>query len=50
MEVGQVGRLGPYLTATVVQMLKNVDGSQRQDPAPIQHQRMEEMIVLVTAR
>ena len=50
MEVGQVGRLGPYLTAPVVQMLMNVDGSQRLDPALVQHQRMEEMIVLVTAR
>ena len=50
MEVGQVGHLGPYLTAPVVQMLMNVDGSQGLDPAPVQHQRMEEMIVLVTAR
>ena len=50
MEVGQVGRLGPYLTAPVVQMLMNVDGSQGLDPAPVQHQRMEEMIVLVTAK
>ena len=46
MEVGQVGHLGPHLPALVVQMLLNAAVSQGQDPAPVQHQRMEEMIAL----
>ena len=49
MEVGQVGHLGPHLPALVVQMLLNAAVSQGLDPAPVQHQRMEEMIALVTA-
>ena len=50
MEVGLVGHLGQHQTALVVQMLMNVAVSLGQDPAPVQHQRMEEMIALVTAR
>ena len=49
MEVGQVGHLGPHLPALAVQMLMSVAVSQGLDPAPVLHQRMEEMIVVVTA-